>query len=94
MRRREFLSVVGGAAAAWPLSTHAQQPEDVRQVGILLPFAETDAESRVHVGIFRKRLSELGRTEDRNFRIVIRYGAGSVERIRNLAKELVALKPT
>jgi putative tryptophan/tyrosine transport system substrate-binding protein len=94
MRRRDFLGVVGGAAAPWPLLARAQQrPEGARQVGILLPFAETDPESRVHIDIFRKRLNELGWTEDRNFRIVIRYGAGSTERIRNLAKELVASKP-
>jgi putative ABC transport system substrate-binding protein len=94
LRRRQFLGVLGGAATVWPRATRAQQqPEGVRQVGVLLPFSETDAESRGHLDIFRKRLQELGWTENRNLRIAIRYGVGNTERIRNLAKELVALKP-
>ena len=59
----------------------------------MLPFSETDAQSRVHLEIFRKRLRELGWTEDHNLRIVVRYGVGNTERMRNLAKELVASKP-
>jgi putative ABC transport system substrate-binding protein len=94
VRRRDFIVLIGVAAAAWPRSTSAQQQlEGVRQVGILLPFSETDAESRIHLDIFRKRLQELGWTEDRNLRLIVRYGVGNTARIRNLAKELVALKP-
>lgn len=94
MRRRAFIGVLGGAAAAWSSTVRAQhQPEGVRLIGLLLPFSETDAETRVHLAILRERLQQLGWTEDRNFRIIIRYGAGNTERIRNQAKELVALKP-
>ena len=93
MRRRDFIASIS-AVATWPLSTRAQQQQEgVRQVGILLPFSETDVESRVHLDILRKRLNELGWTENRNVRIAIRYGAGNTERMRNLAKELVAMKP-
>src|SRR4029078_3445131 len=93
MTRRKFLCGLGGAAATWPLATRAQQPEGLRQVGILLPFAETDAESHVHLDIVSKRLEQLGWTEGGNFRIRVRYGAGNTDRMRGLAKQLVAWKP-
>ena len=93
MRRREFITFVG-SAAAWPLAARAQQPADgMRQIGVLLPFAESDAESRAHLDILRKELQQFGWAEDRNIRIVIRWGAGDLARIRASAKELIALKP-
>ena len=91
MKRREFLGLVG-SAAAWPLAASAQA-DGVRQIGVLLPFAEPDAETRVHLDIFRKQLQQLGWTEGRNVRIALRFGAGDTERIRKMAKDLVALKP-
>lgn len=93
MRRRDFITLVAGGAT-WPLAARAQQPTDgMRQIGVLLPFAESDAESRVHLDILRKELQQFGWSEDRNIRIVPRWGAGDVARIRALAKELIALKP-
>ena len=93
MRRRDFITLVAGGAT-WPLAARAQQPADgMRQIGVLLPFAESDAESRVHLDILRKELQQFGWSEDRNIRIVPRWGAGDVARIRALAKELIALKP-
>jgi putative ABC transport system substrate-binding protein len=62
-------------------------------VGILLPFAETDTETRVHLNLFRERLVRLGWNENRNLRLTIRYGGGIVEQIRNSARELVSAKP-
>jgi putative ABC transport system substrate-binding protein len=92
VKRREFLGLVYGAAASWPVVGHAQQPERVRRIGILLPFAENDSETRVHIEIFRKELQQFGWTTG-NVQIDLRWGAGDIDRIRALAKELVALKP-
>jgi ABC-type uncharacterized transport system substrate-binding protein len=94
VRRRDFIKVIARSAVAWPLAARAQQGAiGMRQIGVLLPFAENDAETRAHVEIFRKQLQQLGWTEDRNVRIVLRWGAGDIGRIRTLANELVALRP-
>jgi len=93
MRRREFVMIVGGAATAWPLMTHAQQLDQVRRVGVLTNRAESDPEGQAHLRAFVQRLSELGWVEGRNLRLDIRWGAGSDERYRRYAAELVALSP-
>ena len=92
MRRREFITLVGGAAA-WPLAAGAQQPDRVRRIGVLNGLAETDAEVRTYDAAFRKRLDDLGWLDGRNIHIDYRWGAGSVERMRLFAKELVQLNP-
>ena len=94
MRRREFITLLGGLAVAWPISAQPQQPAEAkRQIAVLLPFAENDPETQPHLDIFRGRLKELGWDEDRNTKIIVRSGAGDIDQIRTLAKELVALKP-
>ena len=93
MRRRQFIAGVGASAVVGPRVASGQVSDNFRQVGVLIPFAETDAETRVHLDLFRQRLAQLGWYENRNLRITIRYGAGNVEQIRALAKELVSLKP-
>ncbi len=94
MRRREFITVLGGLAVAWPIAAQSQQPAEAkRQIAVLLPFAENDSETRPHLDIFRGRLKELGWDEDRNTKIIVRSGAGDIGQIRALAKELVALGP-
>jgi putative ABC transport system substrate-binding protein len=94
MKRRQFITLLGGTAVARPLVARAQQPADgLRQIGVLLPFAESDAESRTHLDILRERLQQLGWTDGGNVRVVLRWGAGDIARIGALAKELVALKP-
>ena len=94
MRRREFITILGGAAAAWPISARSQQPAGARrQIAVLLPFAENDPETRPHLDIFRGRLKELGWDEDHNTKIIVRSGAGDINQIRTLARELVALEP-
>jgi putative tryptophan/tyrosine transport system substrate-binding protein len=60
MRRREFIGLLGGAAAAWPLVTLAQQPGRVRRIGVLMGFAASDAEAQRSIAAFRQRLQELG----------------------------------
>ena len=93
MRRREFITLLGGATAAWPLAARAQQGERVRRIGVLLPATADDPESQVNVAVFLQGLQELGWTVGRNVRIDQRWGAGDAERARRYAAELVALGP-
>jgi putative ABC transport system substrate-binding protein len=93
MRRREFITLVGGAAASWPLVARAQQPDRMRLVGVLMGFAESDPGAQSMVAAFRGALAELGWTEGSNLRIELRWSTGDADRIRTLAKELVDLRP-
>ena len=93
MKRRELITLLGGAAAAWPLATHAQQSNRMRLIGVLMGFAETDPTAQSWLAEFRGGLAKRGWTEGSNLRIELRWGAGDAERIRRLAKELVDLQP-
>jgi putative ABC transport system substrate-binding protein len=93
MRRREFITLIGGAAAAWPLAARAQQPERMRRIGVLLPARADDAEFQARVGAFLQGLALLGWTIGRNVRIDIRWAGGNAADIRRHAAELAALKP-
>ena len=91
MRRREFISLVGGAAATWPLTAHAQQADRVRQIGVL--SGADEAGNRVRSAQFRQTLQQLGWIEGRNIRIDYRWGGGDANTIRKYAAELAALAP-
>ena len=93
MRRRQFITLLGGAAAAWPLAARAQQGERIRRIGILLSLDESDPEAKAQLSGFTHGIAELGWIEGRNLRTEIRWGSGDVDRIRTFAKELVALHP-
>jgi putative ABC transport system substrate-binding protein len=93
MRRREFITLIGGAAAAWPFSGRAQQGERVRRIGVLAAFAEDDPDTQAWLPAFRQGLERLGWSEGRNVRIDIRFARANVDRHQALAKELVALQP-
>src|SRR5262245_40600916 len=93
MKRREFVSLLGGAVAAWPLAASAQQGDRMRRIGVLLTGAADDPESLARVGAFLQGLQELGWTDGRNVRIEYRWGSADAERIRKSAAELVALAP-
>jgi putative ABC transport system substrate-binding protein len=93
MQRREFITLLGGATAAWPLAARAQQPERMRRVGVLAPFNQNDAESQVFLAAFKQRLADLGWTDGRNLAIDYRFAGGSAEHIRVVAGELVATAP-
>jgi putative tryptophan/tyrosine transport system substrate-binding protein len=93
MKRREFITLLGGAATAWPLAARAQQPERMRQIGVLMPFSADDAESQARMGVFVHGLQQLGWTDGRNVRIDTRSGAGDADNMRKYAAELVALAP-
>jgi putative tryptophan/tyrosine transport system substrate-binding protein len=92
MRRRAFISLLGGAAA-WPLQARAQQPERMRRIGVLLAFAEDDPEIKARLSVFRQGLEKRGWSEGRNVRIDYRFASASAPQAQVLAKELVALQP-
>ena len=92
MTRREFITLLGGAAA-WPLAVRAQQAGGMRLIGVLMNLAADDPQSTARMAALLQALQELGCTDGRNVRIEIRWGAGDVERIRRFAAELVALAP-
>jgi len=92
MRRRDFITLVGGAAAAWPLTARAQ-PGLPRRVGALLGYGENDPEARIYLAAFMQGLAELGWTDGRNVHLEVRWAAANPERISMLAKEIVALQP-
>jgi putative ABC transport system substrate-binding protein len=93
MKRRDFIRLVGGVVAAWPLPAHAQQPERMRRIGVLLYLQENDPEARAYVAAFLQGLQALGWTVDHNVRIDYRFTGGDADRIRKYAAELVALVP-
>jgi putative ABC transport system substrate-binding protein len=93
MKRREFIALLGGAAAC-PLAARAQQPaERVRRIGVLTPFAADDPEAKARIEAFVHALRQFGWSEGRNLQIDIRWGTGDAERMRHYAAELVALTP-
>ena len=93
MKRREFITLLGGAAAAWPLRAHAQQGDRMRRLGMLLALREDDPQGQARVAAFRQALSDLGWTEGRNLNIEWRWTGGDITRVREYAAELVRLAP-
>jgi putative tryptophan/tyrosine transport system substrate-binding protein len=93
MRRRDFIKVIAGSAAAWPLALRAQQNERKRQVGVIMGLAANDPEAQHRIGAFEQSLQQLGWTEGRNLHIEYRRGGGNTESTRKNAAELVALAP-
>jgi putative tryptophan/tyrosine transport system substrate-binding protein len=95
MRRREFISLLSGVAAstAWPLSIRAQQPEQIRRIGVLMGWAESDPAVQSYLAAFRATLAKLGWTDGSNLQIELRWGAADPDRIKTFAKELVDLRP-
>jgi putative ABC transport system substrate-binding protein len=91
-RRREFITLLGGAAA-WPFSALAQQPSGMRRIGVLLNFAADDPEAQAKNSAFLQSLQQLGWTAGRNVRIDTRWGAADADRVRKYAAELVELEP-
>src|SRR5262245_13346742 len=87
------MSLLGGAAAAWPLSARAQQSERMRRIGVLMAYAESDSEAQVWIAAFREGLQKLGWTEGRNISLDVRWATGERVAIERFAKELVATEP-
>jgi len=93
MKRREFMTLLGGAAVAWPLAVRAQQAVRVRRIGVLVAFAEDDPETKTRLTAFRRGLERRGWNEGLNVHIDARFAAGRPAQFQVLAKELVALQP-
>jgi putative ABC transport system substrate-binding protein len=91
LRRREFIVALGGAAA-WPLAARAQQGERMRRIGVLMPYDENDPVAKARVSAFRQALGDLAWTDGHNVRIELHW-AVDIDGIRQLAQELVALRP-
>jgi len=93
IKRREFITLLSGAAVAWPLAAGGQQPERMRRIGVLMNLASDDAEGQARLAAFHQGLQQLGWTVGRNVQIDYRWGAGNADYIRKFAAELVALAP-
>jgi putative tryptophan/tyrosine transport system substrate-binding protein len=93
MKRRAFITLIGGAAAAWPRAARAQQGDRVRRIGVLIGNTEDDPENAPRLAAFEQGLEKLGWKKGGNIRVEYRFGAGDVERMRTLAAELIALAP-
>jgi ABC-type uncharacterized transport system substrate-binding protein len=92
-KRREFITLLGGAAAVWPLAARAQQPERVRRVGVLMALAADSPSAQADLAAFLQGLRQLGWSEGRNLQIDIRWGAGNADNIRKGVTELAAFAP-
>ena len=90
MRRRDFITLLGGAAASWPLGVRAEQPEPMRRIGVLMNRAADDPEGQAAIAAFQQSLQQLGWS---NVRIDTRWGGNDVDRERKYADELIALTP-
>jgi putative tryptophan/tyrosine transport system substrate-binding protein len=94
VKRRQFITLLGGAAAAWPLAARAQRGERMRRIGVLAGGAvASDADTQERNAVFAQTLQQLGWTDGRNVRIDYRYGLGNAANVRKYAEELVALAP-
>src|ERR1700719_3312446 len=92
MRRREFISLLGGAAA-WPLAAHAQQPGGMRRIGVLMSTAADDPETQLRLAAFLQGLQGFGWTVGYNVQIDTRWASGDGVRLRSYAAELLTLSP-
>jgi putative ABC transport system substrate-binding protein len=93
MRRREFITLLGGAAAAWPLTAPAQQSERMRQVGVLMTLASNNPDAQSNIATFLQALQQLGWTDGRNLRVELRWSAGDANNVRKHASELAGIGP-
>src|SRR5438105_283899 len=93
LKRPDFITMIGGAAAAWPLTAHAQQAEKMRRIGVIMGFAEDDEVWQTYLATFRQRLHEFGWTERHNIQFDYRFTGESTERMRIAATEVVAMAP-
>jgi putative tryptophan/tyrosine transport system substrate-binding protein len=92
MKRRDFITLLGGASA-WPLAARAQQSGAMRRIGVLTANREDDPQTRAWLSAFVQRLAELGWNEGRNLRMEVRWAAGDRDRMRTYTQELVELQP-
>jgi putative tryptophan/tyrosine transport system substrate-binding protein len=92
LKRREFITLLGGATA-WPIAARAQQPERMRRIGVLMAFSESNPQFRSLIDTFKQGLARLGWVDGRNLQIDVRWAGGDVGRMRTFAKQLAELQP-
>ena len=93
MRRRDFIALIGGGTVAWPLAARAQQPDQMRRIGVLISTASDDPVGQARVATFLQGLQQLGWTDGRNMRIDTRWASNNADNGRKYAAELIALAP-
>jgi putative ABC transport system substrate-binding protein len=93
MRRRQFMTLLGGSAAAWPLVARAQQSERIRRIGVLMTLNENDPEGHARLDALRQGLNQLGWAEGKNLAIEYRWAGGDIRRLRDYTAELIGLAP-
>src|SRR5262249_60490248 len=93
MKRREFIALFGGVAAAWPLAAQAQEPGRVRRIGVLMALADSDPQAQTRIAAFQRELQNLGWTVGRNVVIEDRWAGADADLVRACAAELRALRP-
>src|SRR5262245_21933110 len=93
LKRREFITLLGGAAATWPMAARAQQPQKMRRIGVLLPTTADDVDYQAWLGAFHQGLAQSGWIIGRNVRIDTRWAGNKADEVRRHAAELVALAP-
>ena len=93
LRRRDFITLLGGTAAAWPLPAQAQKTDRLARIGVLMGYAETDSEAKALLGEFTHALSEFGWIERQNLRMDVRWAPAKTGLMRTFAKDLVSLQP-
>jgi putative ABC transport system substrate-binding protein len=93
MKRRQFITLIGGTAVAWPLLVRAQQPERIRRIGVLMNRTKDDPDGQARLSAFQRALQDLGWSDGRNMQVDTRWAGNDVDRARRHAAELVALAP-
>src|SRR5258705_4443612 len=93
LKRREFMTLLGGAVAAWPVAARAQRRERVRRIGVLMSFAASDPDAQLRVSAFDKGMRDLGWLEGRNLHTEYRWAGDDDDGLRNHARELVRMAP-
>ena len=93
MNRRDFITLLGGAAAAWPLAARAKQAEGMRRIGVLMGYPEGDPQAQANVTALLRGLEDLGWIEGRNVQIDCRWAGGDPDKARAFARELIAMMP-
>jgi putative tryptophan/tyrosine transport system substrate-binding protein len=93
VKRRDFITLLSGAAVSWPLAARTQQPERMRRIGVLMNRAADDPDGQARVAAFQQALQQLGWSDGRNLRVDTRWGEDDVDRSRRYAAELAALAP-
>ena len=94
MRRRKFIVLLGGAATVWPLASHAQQPERLRRIGVLMLYPENDPEGQLRATAFRQGLQKLGWVDGGNVQVDFQWGLGDADWIRSIVAQWMQLART